>query len=115
MALDVHFGCGGEGGDPALDVSNWRDGEDDLEVVGEVLGVDQRHLQFALDAGATVVSLASRYDVSPQFVVDALVVDQYMDLAERLEYHELSDEQAALIRPTIEPHAHAVVYGGNER
>jgi len=37
-----------------------------------------------------------------------------LDLAERLAYHELSDEQAVLIRPTIEPHAHAVVFGGNE-
>jgi hypothetical protein len=115
MVIDVHYGSAGEWGDPAAGVSHWRDGEDDLEVVGEALGVDQRLLQFALDAGATVASLASRYDVSPQFVVDALVVDQYMDLAERLAYHELSDEQAAVIRPTIEPHAHAVVFGGNEQ
>jgi hypothetical protein len=114
MAIDVYFGSAADRGDPAAGVSHWRDDEDDLEVVGEALGVDQRHLQFALDAGATVASLASRYDVLPQFIVDALVVDQYMDLAERLAYHELSDEQAVLIRPTIEPHAHAVVFGGNE-
>jgi len=113
MAIDVRYD-NADGGDPSLDVANWRELDDDLEVVGEALGVDQRNLEFALDAGATVASLASRYDVPPQFVIDALVVDQYMDLAERLAYHELSDEQAVLIRPTIEPHAHAVVYGGNE-
>jgi len=65
-------------------VDDWRDVDDDVAVVCDVLGLTRHRLLFALDAGASVGDIAVERDIDPQVVVDALVADQQEDLLDRL-------------------------------
>jgi hypothetical protein len=98
---------------PEDGVDRWRDEDDDLAVVCEIVDIGRYALLRELEAGGSIAMVAEAHAVDPQDVIDALVEDQRDDLDERIAYHEVTKEQAAAIRRTIATRAVEFVYGAD--
>jgi hypothetical protein len=104
--MDVNLGL------VAADFGAVRDPHDDLVVVADVLVMREVDVLLGWRAGDTVAAMARRAGVDPKTVIDALIDDQKVDLAQRVEWGEVRAEQAEVMRRAIPSRVVALVYYG---
>jgi hypothetical protein len=104
--MDVNLGS------VVADFRTVRDPRDDLTVVADALCLTEADVLRGWRAGETVAAMARHGGIDAKQVIDALVDDQKVDLAQRVEWGELGAEEAEVMRRAIPSQVVALVYYG---
>ena len=66
----------------------------DLEAAATAIGITEDELRTALQSGQSLAEIAQAHGVTPQAVIDALVVDAKADVAERVTSGDITQAEA---------------------